>query len=233
VGHSEAPWASLVFSPDSRTLASGNWHGIIQLWDAETGALIGRPWTDYLGWVRDLAFTPDGRVLISSGGDRIIRLWNTKTGGIERKLLTRGEAEFVRAMALNPEGTMIASGNSYSSGGERDTVYLWETSTGEMMESMRIEYDQPWSLAFSPDGTLLAGGFPGVGGGQIVLWDLAAGEEIGSWSTGGYYAIISDLAFNSDGTELAAYQSSWYPENQRKIWVLDLETNDIARLVHR
>jgi WD40 repeat protein len=67
--------ASLAFSPDGKTLATGNEAGHIQLWDAATGKTLAalRGHTDKV-WA--LAYSPDGKVLVSGSADKTIMLWD-------------------------------------------------------------------------------------------------------------------------------------------------------------
>jgi WD40 repeat protein len=67
---------SVAFSPDGKTLASGNDDGII-LSDVETGQPIGQPMYGYNDdFVFSVTFSPDGKTVASVGGDGTIILWN-------------------------------------------------------------------------------------------------------------------------------------------------------------
>ncbi|WP_146877207.1 WD40 repeat domain-containing serine/threonine protein kinase [Actinomadura madurae] len=74
-GH-EGRVQGLVFSPDSRVLASAALDGTIRLWDMRTGESFAT-----LDWVRSdgatLAFSPDGRLLAAGAGsgNGTVRLW--------------------------------------------------------------------------------------------------------------------------------------------------------------
>ena len=67
--------ASVAFSPDGATIASGSEGGTINLWSAETGACL-KTLEGHVGGVISLAFSPDGATIASAeDGDKAIKLW--------------------------------------------------------------------------------------------------------------------------------------------------------------
>ena len=72
------PVMAVAFSPDGRTLATGNVGGTVRLWDVRTAA--SRRILRYGANVWSVSFTPDGRSLIARYDDGELRQWNTTTG---------------------------------------------------------------------------------------------------------------------------------------------------------
>src|SRR5262249_54447764 len=74
-GHPDGIY-SVAFSPDGKTLASGNADHTVQLWDLVTGRPIGSPLTSQSDQVTSVAFSPDGKTLASGSADHTVKLWD-------------------------------------------------------------------------------------------------------------------------------------------------------------
>ena len=77
-------------------------------------------------------------------------LWDSTTG--QRLKVLQGHHHLVRAVAINPAGTILASGSF------DQTIRLWEISTGRCFNVLDGQGALVWSVAFSADGALLASG---------------------------------------------------------------------------
>ena len=101
---------ALSFSPDGKTLASGEGFLIspIRLWDAVTGIEVGRMEGNRLG-VTQIVFWPDGKTLASAGADQTVRLWDVASRRLLRTL--RGHTDEVYSLALLPDNKTRVSGS--------------------------------------------------------------------------------------------------------------------------
>jgi serine/threonine protein kinase len=106
--------------------------------------------------VKTMAFTPDGNIL-ALGSHNII-LWEVSTGQ-KRKTLPETEA---RTMAFDHNGHILAAN------GNNNTLNLWDSDTGRILNSLRKCEKPVCSIAFSPCGRFLAAGDEGK---SINLWE--------------------------------------------------------------
>lgn len=93
--------SSVAFSPDGRTIATGDNEGRVRLWNAQTCAPSPSVFLhDKDKPVYALAWTPNGKVLVSGGADKTIRYWNIETGQKIKSIAAHDGA--VKALAVVP-----------------------------------------------------------------------------------------------------------------------------------
>jgi WD40 repeat protein len=123
-----------------------------------------------------------------------------------------GHTRPIRAVALSPDGRLLASASlDYE-------IKLWDVATGRELRTLYGHKGPVWSLAFSPDGRELASGSADF---TIKLWDPISGQELHSLA--GHTNTVSSVAFSSDGRWLAS--ASW--DRTVKLW--DTQTDREVR----
>lgn len=191
LGHSSTV-SSVAFSPDGRFMASGDWDGIVKLWNAADGVEI-YTFRSASNRVDSVAFNADSTRLAAGGHDNTVRLWDLTTG-TELSAL-QGPTGPVTSVAFSPAGGLLAAGSDDGS------VYVWNTGGAQPVAAGKVEGHTSYvtSVAFSPDGTLLAAGGADD---TIRLWRMPAGTPVSILI--GHTSNVSSVAFSSDGSRLAS-----------------------------
>jgi WD40 repeat protein len=151
----------LAFSPNGKTLASGNAYGTVLLWDAATRHQIehrlATSQTDRFSPVTSLAFSPDSKTVATACSDGGVRLWTAATGRqIGNPLI--GHDGPVGSVAFSPDGKTVASLGADGVVRLRDIVTQQQITalTGHTSPALPGQPSPVDALAFSPDGKTLA-----------------------------------------------------------------------------
>ena len=123
----------LTFSPDSKTLVSGDEYETIRVWDTESGNLQSKmKWRDRTA-THALAFSPKGRFL-SSGHPDGVRLWHYTIGEVQQWdyaigayqniMDLKGHKDAVYKFAFSPDELTLLTVS------KDGTIIAWDTTTG-------------------------------------------------------------------------------------------------------
>src|SRR5262249_19755297 len=141
-----------------------------------------------------VALSGDGKLLAATGVDQDFYLWEADTGRLLHEERPPTNSHGYSPVTFSPDGKVVAV--SIATG-----VFLYEGPTGKKVRELSKKPVR--SLAFSPDGKLLAAS--GELESQFVLWDAATGKEIRRWE--GDRGDVRVLAFWRDGKRLASGSS--------------------------
>jgi WD40 repeat protein len=207
-----------------QTVVSGSYDGRLIWWDAEKRMQI-RAVDAHTKWIRRVIATRDGKTIASVADDMVCRLWDASSGKMLREL--RGHKELtpanfqsmLYACAFSPDGKYLATGDKVGH------VVVWEVATGKEVATLETPVMYTWdpvqrrhsiggirSLAFSPDGKLLAvGGMGKVGNidhlegkARVEVFDWQKGERTHEFPGDKFNGLVEQLAFHPDGAWLVA-----------------------------
>lgn len=201
---------AMALSHDGRTLAVNNQSDIL-LYDVPTTLATGtcrllRAFEGGPRPVRRLVFSHDDRSLASSG-DRV-SVWEVKTG---RQL-------HVFATHTQTWGIVFHPGTNNLAAGSRDTIHMWDPQTGRLLRSFAAHEQIIGSLAYSPDGRVLASSSDDS---RIRFWDLD-GQNL--YTIQGYLNMIHTLDLSPDGNYLAC------GSEDKKVRLWDHHTGELIKV---
>jgi WD40 repeat protein len=161
---------SVTFSPDGKLLALGDWDGRICILGVPEGFYL-RTLIETKSWVNSVAFSPDGNVFASGHWDKTIKIWRVSDGSCINTLT--GHTNLVNSITFSPNGKLIASGSgdwwTFMVSDEEGEIKIWSVSDGCCIKTLIGPLMSVNSVAFSPDGTLLASG----GDDGIAIWRMS------------------------------------------------------------
>jgi WD40 repeat protein len=211
---------ALAISPDSSLVASAGdrLEQVIRIWSLPGGSPV-RTLDGHTNGAGVLAFSPNGQYLASAGlfNSGTIKLWNLNDGSVRTFTPanvtnlyrvywpTNGYSNSggpfmtntvvhtcsIQSIAFNATGALLASA------GARDgLVNIWQTDTGTLLRSLTNLSQGARSVAFSPDGTLLAA----AGSDVIQMWRTSDWQPVCTYTN--ETVGISSLNFSPNGVSL-------------------------------
>lgn len=194
-----------------------------------------RPRTDlraHTSAVQQVRFHADGKLLASVGAEGAVFIWDTEQRTVVRRIQPIGREvtgarqmaihpRRVESMAMAPQGDLMIDAAEESPA--QGTVRLWNTATGEAVQTFAEQVRNVRAVAYSPTGTLVAANMrpPREAAHQIVLYNPESGATVGTLKADRLAATA--LMFSPDGTRLVSAGGS-------TVYIWDVEQR---KLLHR
>ena len=206
-------WA-VQFSHDGRLLAMGSGDSNVRIWQLPEGTLR-YTLQAHTSDIRSLAFAPDDRYLASGSNDQMIVVWDMADGTLVRML--GWNPGYVRAVSYSPDGDWLASAAG------RGSLRFWD-QRGVLMNDISIHEDDLTSLAFSPDGELLA-----VAARNRLVWLYQLPDFLRLTYVPAHEKESNSLVFSPDGQLLV----SGSEDQTFAIWRVDAGAPQPLEEIHR
>ena len=201
----------------------------LQVWEADSGRIIGRRRVSKSPCVIDMASGEDGHYLAydawtdNVAGERTeIGLWNLATG--EESLLRLGRPFNVTELRFSPDAkTLAVVGHDCPCAmGKSDFfVDVWDVKERRLRDSLREHGHFIYALAFSPDGKRIAAVSADL---SVTVWDAQREKRRPSVLRVG--GVVRALAFAPDGKRLAvAAETDPRGPTKTEVELWNVETN--------
>lgn len=140
----------------------------VQIWNLETGSMIGEPISTTLNGISALAFNSDSSTLSIASPDGTLTLLD-----LENRQMVELSLEYfpgnITSSGFSVQGDILVTGT------EDGLIYIWNAQTGQAMgKPFKVGNDPVVAVAISPDATHL---YAAQQSGQLSDWDL----DFDSW----------------------------------------------------
>lgn len=205
---------ALTVTPNGETLVTSGEDTDVHFWrwEERTSRAI---FFNHYSNVLSLVSTPDSQIVVSGGIDGI-RVWTTQPTHFLYQLTDFGDPAY--ALALHPDGYILASGN------DKGRVRFWDLRKGTSISEFFPHEQAITDLAISRDGTTLITASTDR---TIKVWQIQTGQLLHTLT--GHTAPIREIALSPNGRFLASASNDgvrfWDIQRGRLLRILQQHTD--------
>ncbi len=179
---------------DSQQLARADQQGIIKLWNLTQAKQLFDKLPNKT-YTHAVAFSPDGHTLVSGESDGSIQLWDWQRH-TSRVLHKQPDTE-LSALAFSSPSS-VGSDVFLASGNSDGKIHIWDWQSRKLLGSLTPNLNYILSMAFSPDGQILAikAKDPKTYQSKVELWNWRNNQQVQSF-------VGSNFAWSPNGQTLA------------------------------
>ena len=166
----------VIFSPDSRWIATHTFVENVKIWDIERGICIAEIDNSSGYDISKPVFSQDGQRIaaVSYQGNGKIYIWCAHTGTQLSEIQIGETYNIVRHYWFHFSSDMrLLASRKHDQDSDTESIVIWHVETGEQISCFAEYPEKMENFCFSPDGRYLAAG---SSDGTIHVWDLESGR---------------------------------------------------------
>jgi WD40 repeat protein len=195
-------------SPLKARIGAKGYLGELRIWDRESKQMLPSiPVPESPPSAVD--FSSDGKLVAFASGNPVRPLGAARIWDVEKhKEIGKVEwdTDAVYAVSFSPKESILAVGGGRPFGSEfgkesvSSRLVLWDYERGKERTRLKGHRFLVYTVAFSPDGKILAtgGGDYGENEAELKLWDTRTGNELLDLSSA-HRSLVTSVAFSNDG----------------------------------
>ncbi|MCL2444367.1 MAG: WD40 repeat domain-containing protein, partial [Treponema sp.] len=200
-----SPVTSVALSPDNERAVSGSTDGILYEWNISTGQKLNEFFSHEMS-ISNVQYK-NNEIVYSASYDNRIKEWQMTSK--EEVNHFSSYSDIVNSIVLSSNGEYIISGHSQVNDLSDSCIYIWESKTGALVNTLERQKKGILSVDITPDGKTIASGSEDA---IVRIWDIENNTVLHTLY--GHNTFVTTVSFSPDGTKLA---SSSY-DGTVKIW---------------